>query len=124
MHIYVGGGWGGGRVGRFKPVDYYRCNTNETIADVFRIFQVIRDRQKEYEEQISKNNSAPASVEACGDDEVVYTTIGNRNRLAFLDMLLQVAHKEGNLSVDDIREEVDTFMFEVYTRTPACYLLD
>lgn len=34
-----------------------------------------------------------------------------KKRLAFLDMLLNVA-TEGNLSLDDVQEEVDTFMFE------------
>lgn len=39
--------------------------------------------------------------------------VDEKKRLAFLDMLIKVSTEAAILSTKDIREEVDTFMFEV-----------
>uniref|UniRef100_A0A8D8BK52 Cytochrome P450 4C1 n=1 Tax=Culex pipiens TaxID=7175 RepID=A0A8D8BK52_CULPI len=68
--------------------------------------KVIRDRKELLRRQRESNGEGiPAKPEDTG--------LGVKKRLAFLDLLLQGNEKSNQLSDDDVREEVDTFMFEV-----------
>ncbi|KAJ4450148.1 hypothetical protein ANN_01555 [Periplaneta americana] len=72
--------------------------------------QVIKERRAEYRAGINR-----FSVVNNGS----YENSGKRKHMTFLDLLIEVSEKEGLLSDTDIREEVDTFMFEGHDTTSA-----
>ncbi|CAI5450736.1 unnamed protein product [Caenorhabditis angaria] len=89
----------------FKPFWYlsgrgYEFDKNVKISTDF-TRNVIEKRKLELENRNKENQK---------DEE--------NEKLAFLDLLLQ-AQKEQNLSDEDIREEVDTFMFEGHDTTSS-----
>ncbi|XP_059471990.1 cytochrome P450 4C1-like [Neocloeon triangulifer] len=67
---------------------------------------VIQERKTEF-----RKNKASGKVKH-GEDE-----FGVKKRTAFLDLLLEVSDEKRTLSDEDIREEVDTFMFEGHDTT-------
>ncbi|XP_034108259.1 probable cytochrome P450 4d20 [Drosophila albomicans] len=66
--------------------------------------KVIRERRSTVERALTDGSYRPLSL---GDAE-----IGSKSQMALLDILLQASIEGSPLSDADIREEVDTFMFE------------
>jgi len=72
---------------------------------------------KQYYKYLKTLHKFTRSIIEKRDAEFDENNFGTSKRIAFLDMLLKIKHTDGTLTLNDIQEEVDTFMFEGHDTT-------
>lgn len=93
--------------------DYVRHQKSLKILHDFS-YKVIRERK----EEIARDKLLEGEQQTKGEEGLFV-----KKKLAFLDLLIEASGDGVVLSTDDIREEVDTFMFEVKYIKNMCLLL-
>ncbi|XP_063238472.1 cytochrome P450 4C1-like [Bacillus rossius redtenbacheri] len=93
---------------------FYRTRKGRRFAECLGILHGFTKRVIA-ERKVALSGVAGTNSESSEEDHL----IGKKRRKAFLDLLLEVSEQGGRLSDEEIREEVDTFMFEGHDTTAA-----
>ncbi|XP_050528839.1 cytochrome P450 4g15-like [Daktulosphaira vitifoliae] len=105
-----------------KKKDYYDINKTdkETVSEIVSITHESHDIDKNsLSENIPYGNSFGQSAGLKDDLDVEDDIIGEKKRVAFLDLLIECAENGVVLSDKEVREQVDTIMFEGHDTTAA-----
>ena len=74
------------------------------------IFSLTKDG-KEHERLVNILHKYTSDIIKKRDEEFELNNLGTQKRIAFLDLMLKYKHSDGSLTLEDIQEEVATFMF-------------
>lgn len=98
----------------FRWTSMYK--THEKCIKILHEFsnKVIQERREELKKRAEERKKVPTVPE---DQDI--NAFGYKKHLAFLDLLINASEDGAVLSKEDIREEVDTFMFEGHDTTSA-----